>query len=160
MWYVVVPLDCEATRAVPSGSNSTSPASTSLTAESTRPLHSGNFARALSAISATAARHKARLLKPGEETSSQENSFTATIVMPFSTQRVLYLAVGKFAASQRPLCFNMTFPCFALRLPASSPCRSRVSALSRPLSLAQRHRHVVSIVYSHLRKYAKRILHT
>src|SRR5262249_4550872 len=55
--YVVVPLDCEATFAVPSASNSTSPASTSLTAASTRPPHSGSLALALSAISATAARH-------------------------------------------------------------------------------------------------------
>src|SRR5437867_368079 len=52
MWYVVVPLDCEATRAVPSASTSTSPANTILTALSTRPLHSGNFAWALAAISA------------------------------------------------------------------------------------------------------------
>src|SRR5215471_19961312 len=52
----------------------------------TRPLHSGSLALALSAMSATAARHAARLPKSGEETSSQENSFTATIVCPFLTK--------------------------------------------------------------------------
>ena len=51
----------------------------------TRPLHSGSLALALSAMSATAARHAARLPKSGEETSSQENSFTATMILT-STQ--------------------------------------------------------------------------
>src|SRR5215217_716527 len=81
------PLDCEATRAVPSGNSSTSPASTSATALSTRPLHSGSLAFALSAIAATASRQAARagLPKSGAETSSQENSFTATMILT-STQ--------------------------------------------------------------------------
>src|SRR5205809_2585151 len=34
---------------------------------------------------------------------------------------LLYLAVGESRAPQRPLCFNMTCACFALRLAASSP---------------------------------------
>jgi len=37
----------------------------------------------------------------------------------------------------------MTLRCVALALAGSSPYRSRLSALSRPLSLAQHHRHVV-----------------
>src|SRR5262249_58647950 len=77
--YCVLPLLWLATFAVPSGSSSTSPASTSTTALSTRPLHSGSLAFAFSAIAATASRHAACAPKSGEETSSQENSFTATI---------------------------------------------------------------------------------
>src|SRR5262249_59710655 len=46
-WYAVLPLDCEATRAVPSGSNSTSPARAILTAASTLPAHAGSLALAL-----------------------------------------------------------------------------------------------------------------
>src|SRR5713101_7656615 len=48
--------------------------------------------------------------------------------LPFSLQRVVYLAVGKFTAFQRPLLFNMTLLCFALRLAASSPCFPCLSA--------------------------------
>lgn len=59
-WYAVLPLDWLATFALPSASNSTSPLSTILTALSTRPLHSGNVALALSAISATASRQAVR----------------------------------------------------------------------------------------------------
>src|SRR5438067_4360723 len=83
MWYVVVPLDWEATRAVPSANTSTSPANTILTALSTRPLHSGNFAWALAAISATAARQAARLWPSGAELSSQGNAVPATIALTF-----------------------------------------------------------------------------
>jgi hypothetical protein len=55
-----------ATLAVPSTSNATSPASTILTALSTRPLHSGSLALALSAISATASRHAFRARVSGK----------------------------------------------------------------------------------------------
>lgn len=58
MWYTVWPLLCDATRAVPSPSMSTSPLRTSATAFSTLPLHSGNAAWALTAISATASRQR------------------------------------------------------------------------------------------------------
>src|SRR5262249_24681065 len=58
--YVVVPLLWLATFALPSGSNSTSPLSTIAAAFSTLPLHSGNAALALSAISATASRQALR----------------------------------------------------------------------------------------------------
>ena len=44
-------------------------------------------------------------------------------------------------------CFNMTLLCFALALAGLSPCRSLVSTLSRPFSLAQRHHHVVLLLY-------------
>src|SRR5262245_9874272 len=67
-------------------------------------------------MSATASRHAAPLPKSGEETSSQENSFTATIDMPFPLQRVLYLAVGELQSPQRPLCF-----CPATPFPVASP---------------------------------------
>src|SRR2546428_68440 len=72
--YCVVPLDCEATRAVPSGSSSTSPASTILTALSTRPAQSGKVCLALAATSATAARQAWRAGFPnsGDIASSQE----------------------------------------------------------------------------------------
>src|SRR5215831_3805549 len=103
MWYVVVPLDWLATRAVPSGISSTSPASTILTAESTLPLHSGSLALALSAISATASRHACRVgvSNPGTLASSQLISRTATIDMPFLSQRVGYdLAAGELQSPQ------------------------------------------------------------
>src|SRR5207302_4180886 len=48
--YAVVPLDCEATLAVPSARSSTSPASTLLTALSTRAPHWGKVFLALAAI--------------------------------------------------------------------------------------------------------------
>src|SRR5215470_15611871 len=88
--YWVVPLLWLATLALPSARSSTSPASTSLTAASTRPWHSGRVCLALSAISATAARHACRVVvsKPGALASSQVISFTATIALPFLTQRV------------------------------------------------------------------------
>src|SRR5712691_6526668 len=82
--YCVVPLDCEATRALPSASNSTSPARTILTALSTRPLHSGRVALAFSAISATASRQAVRAGLSGtglpSNMSSQEISVTIAIV--------------------------------------------------------------------------------
>src|SRR5262249_32687203 len=110
------------------GSNSTSPASTSATALSTRPLHSGSLSCALAAIAATASRHAARLPKSGAATASQESVETATIVLPFPLQRVLYLAVGEVPAPQRPLYFNMTRPLFALTRSGSSPCFPYLSA--------------------------------
>src|SRR5262245_54205178 len=79
--YCVVPLLWLATVAVPSDNSSTSPLRTMATALSTRPLHSVSLAFAFSAIAATASRQAARAPKSGEETSSQENSFTATIKM-------------------------------------------------------------------------------
>src|SRR3989442_11579928 len=83
--YSVVPLDCEATLALPSASNSTSSLRTMATALSTRPLHSGSVCLARSAISATASRHARRVVvsKPGVLASSQVISFTATIIRPF-----------------------------------------------------------------------------
>ena len=48
------------------------------------------------------------------------------------------------------MCCNMTLLCFALHLAASSPCcgiSCCLSALSPAFSLAQRHRHVVTILY-------------
>jgi hypothetical protein len=116
---------------------------------STRPLHSGNFSWALVAISATASRQATRAPKSGAATSSQESVETATIALPFPIQRVLCLAVGEVRTPQRPLCVNMTLLCFALALVGLSPYRgitSCLSALSPALSLAQRHRHVVSIL--------------
>src|SRR5262249_58680613 len=103
------------------GSNSTSPASTSATALSTRPLHSGSLSCALAAIAATASRHAARLPKSGAATASQESVETATIVLPFPLQRVLYLAVGEVPAPQRPLYFNITRPLFSRTRSGSSP---------------------------------------
>src|SRR6266511_888506 len=58
--YFMVPLDWLATLALPSANSSTSPARTILTAASTRPLHSGNVALALAAISLTASRQAVR----------------------------------------------------------------------------------------------------
>src|SRR5436305_11532181 len=71
------------TVALPSGNNSTSPARTILTAESTRPLHSGRVSFALAAISATASRHalRAGFSKSGAEASSQVISPTATMIL-------------------------------------------------------------------------------
>src|SRR5215470_8076048 len=81
-----MPLLWLATLAVPSASSSTSPASTILSALSTRPLHSGSFALALSAISATACRQACRVVvsKPGVLASSQLIVRTATIVIALS----------------------------------------------------------------------------
>src|SRR5215467_3425044 len=58
--YAVLPLLWLATLALPSACSSTSPASTILTALSTRPLHSGSVALAFSATSATASRQAVR----------------------------------------------------------------------------------------------------
>src|SRR5262249_39639069 len=79
--YAVLPLLWLATLALPSASSSTSPASTLLTALSTRPVHSGRVASAFSATSATASRQACRagFSKAGSAMSSQENC--ATIVM-------------------------------------------------------------------------------
>src|SRR5262249_49141380 len=84
-WYAVLPLLWLAILAVLSASSSASPASTILTALSTRPLHSGNLALALSAISATASRHAWRAGCSGSalpsSMSSQEISVTIAIVL-------------------------------------------------------------------------------
>src|ERR1700704_2985134 len=83
--YCVVPLLWLATLALPSASSSTSPASTILTALSTRPAQSGRVCFALAAISATAARPACRVLvsNPGALASSHVISLSATIVVTF-----------------------------------------------------------------------------
>src|SRR6266567_4439317 len=104
--YSVVPLDCEATLALPPSNSSTSPASTSATALSTRPLHSGRVALAFSAISATATRHARCVVvsNSGALASSHVISFTATIDLPFLSQRVGYDLAVRCYSTSRPNC--------------------------------------------------------
>src|SRR5262249_21161901 len=134
----------------PSAKSSTSPASTILTALSTLPLHSGNAVLAFSATSATASRHAVRagLPKSAEAMSSQANCATIVIVSFLFLRGLDLWACDLWLAAlgHAPMLFQHDSALsFALALAGLSPCRSLVSALSRPFSLAQRHRHVVLI---------------
>src|SRR5262249_16254157 len=71
------PFDWLKTLAVPSAKSSTSPASTSFTALSMRPRHSGSFAVACAAMSETAARQVAR----GGVSRCTSDSISVTVLM-------------------------------------------------------------------------------
>jgi hypothetical protein len=66
---------------------------------------------------------------------------------------VVVVVPGRWGGSSSPAAVvfvQYILPCFALALVGLSPCRgifSCLSALSPAFSLAQRHRHVVQIVY-------------